>query len=316
MDNKSESTARPTQGEQSASENNATEDVSYDTESTVELHEATDAEIDAFLENAKNASKDAEDSREANRFEPSGDDEELKEDTSENNSEEETPSENKSDITKEQLLAKLSQQENYIKQRNQEIGNLRKQLVEANEQLKTTYAEVVNENPEKALELQNQFKENAETIKSIDFEAVENERRMQSQKLLVHYVHPDNWDVSSLAKTWRARGLPEQFVSKFEKDPLSVRPDVLIEGFERIRAEKAVVQLVKYVEHLKKELETAQQKPKKVLNQVKKALKDSPVMKPGNGGVTVNDAKSFSRKDLTKLSDKELDDFISSRLSA
>jgi hypothetical protein len=274
----------------------------------VPLTEATPEEIDAYLENATQA----EESYESDDLisEPATEQQEQTQTTPEGNDsqEEETDPE----AEKEELLARLQQQESFIQKRNSEVGELRKQIKEANRQLVDLYKQVHIEDPEKALAIQNQINANNLKDQALSEEAEGITRRHESQKILAHHVPQEDWDVVGMRESLLSDGLPAEAVDKFAADPIAfTRPDVLVQLAKRAKAEKNLKIVARYAKNLLKELEQARGAKTQVVKQIAANLKKAPSVSNGNGGSAMK-TRSVDPSNLSRLSEKELDELLES----
>ena len=134
----------------------------------------------------------------------------------------------------------------------------------------------------------------------------------QAQVLLEHHVGQDNYDVEAIAQSLIDDGMPQEFVQGFVQNPYQAAlPETLIQLAKRASAEKkvrameqALQQLVPYTKQL---LEERKQLPQNVLKNVSSALRQSPQVTAAAGGT----GQSASRTvDPSLMSDSELEQFL------
>jgi len=211
----------------------------------------------------------------------------------------------------EAIQKQLAHQRSFIGKRSQEIGTLRKQLEEREQQLKELIRTRIEEDPTQALDLQDELKNVRGAKAGLDEEQQILVQRHQVQDNFFKYVHPDDVDIDGMTEALKAERFPDEFLQRFKQDPFGsgATPMELIQLSRRVKAEKVAKQLFKYAEKVTKELQALKKNPKNILNNISKNLKNPPLMSSADGGRSSSSSRTL---DPSKMSDSELDDFLNS----
>lgn len=283
----------------------STQDTGTDSTEYVELHEADDADLDAFLANADKADGEAAPVEQPQQQEPE--------------KQEAEPQKPAEDPTA-QLAAKveamqkqLQGQELLIKRRTSEIASLKQQLAPFLQVTQAQLDELYLDSPSKAMNLQ-LAKTQAET-KMAELSAEEQQllNVSQAQALLAQHAGPDGFDVQSVAESLMADGLPQEYIQQFVANPYGAAlPETLIQLAKRAQAEKkvreqeqALAQLYYYMQRL---LEEQSQAPNRVLANIQSAMKSGPSITAAAGGV--GGVRGVNTDDISQLSDAELNELL------
>ncbi len=284
-------------------------------EDSVALTDASEDEISSYLAEALAAEKGGKEPSSELEAAPSGNEETDSEKTEENPEEEETPQKG---LTEQQLKERnealerdLAQREMFIKRRNQEIGEARKQIRALQENLKALYAEKSIENPQEALEIQDQFNQAKQHLENLDKEEAVINKVHTNQRVMAQYVPAEDFNPDLMAASLQRDGVPADFINQFKTNPFAYAdtPVELIHLQKRAKAEHALLSVVKYARELEKENSKLRAKPAKVVQNIQKNLNRSPSLN-GNSGLGSDAVDSFDPGNISSMSDKELENFL------
>lgn len=135
----------------------------------------------------------------------------------------------------------------------------------------------------------------------------------QAQVLLAHHIGKDGLDLEAITETLQADGMPPEFIQAFMSNPYQAAlPETLIQlahranDRKRLRSlEQAIGQLVPYTERL---LAERKQIPNDVLKNVSSALRQGAQVTGSAGGT--GQVGSGRPVDFAKMSDRELEEFL------
>lgn len=271
----------------------------------VDLPDASDEDIAAFLENAGNEESQAP-------VAPQQADPAQQETEAEQPEEEPKVEQAQSKQDNEAIREQLKQQELFIKRRNSEIGELRRQLKTAQEQLQTTLDEKFYESPTQALADARKIEMAQQKLSELDAEEQALTNQHQAQVLLAHHVGGDV-DLEAIGQSLVADGMPQEFVEQFKRNPYQAAlPETLIQLAKRASAEKRVRQMEEALQQLvpytQKLLEERKQLPQHVLKNVSSALRQAPQVTGSAGGT--GQLGGNRAVDPSMMSDAELMEFL------
>lgn len=311
---------------QSAQEPQATEQEqsgpTQDEQSYVPLTEATDEEIQAFL----NGQMEAEQEDESD--EPREQEEEAETDSTTEGSEETAETQEAAEETQDdgqqedserisegyvkELEKRLAQQEAFIKRRSTEIGELRKKLQTANDQLKEQLKdEEFMADPSAAVDARLQMRENEQKIQELDAQEQQMAQVMNNQKIVQNYVNPKEWDLQGMVQCLEEDGLPAESIRAFATNPYAAADGVtLVQLHKRQRAEGAFRQLAAYTQKLLEENKALKEKPHEMLKKVEKNIKQPASVTNTNGGSGSSRGLSIDPSQIANLSDEELNSLL------
>jgi len=277
-------------------------------EEYVEIEEATDEDLTAYLDSVRDG-------------EPEEDvpDEEVEEDeqkqekgkkAEDDESSEETVTLTRSQLEdlREQVLKReqqVKQQEQFIQRRNSELGDLRKQLKEAQTKIQQGLDERFMESPTQALQDAQKLKDIEQDLQAIDHEEAIVNHVVQTYNYVKEQVPLDEVKVEDVRTTLRESGADEAYIENFLKNPYAhASGDALVHFFNRTRAEGALRKLVPYTKQLLAELEKARAKPEKLLREVSRAASSSAQITGRSGNSSGK--RATLDVDPSKLSDADL----------
>lgn len=273
----------------------------------VELHEASDDDINAFLESSQRSESEPEE------VQPQPTPEAKQEQQAEPPKEEPKVEQAVSKQDFEAVKKQLEGLELLTKRRTSEIGELRRQLKAYEERLKSNLDEKFYESPTQALEQARQIEMAQKKLQELDQEEQSITNTHQAQVLLAHHVGPDGIDLEAISESLASDGMPPEFVEHFVKNPYnSALPETLIQLAKRANAEKKARQmeeaLSQLVPYTKKLLDERQQLPHHVLRNVQSALKQAPQVTASVGGT--GQTGGTRAVDPALMSDAELEEFL------
>jgi hypothetical protein len=275
----------------------------------VELHEASDDDISAFLEGAPNRESAQPQAEPQQQADP------VKQETQAEPPQEE-PKPQDAVVSKEELEAirrQLEGQELLLKRRTSEIGELKRQFREFVEQKSQNLDEKFLESPTEALKQARQVEMAQQKLQELEAEEQNLTNVHQAQVLLAHHVGPDGLDAEAIAQSLSDDQMPQEFIQSFLKNPYQAAlPETLIQLAKRASAEKkarqmeeALQQLVPYTQKL---LEERKQLPQHVLKNVQSALRQAPQVTGSAGGT--GQLGGNRAVDPALMSDQELQEFL------
>lgn len=272
----------------------------------VDLPDATDDDIAAFLENsgkeesqAQVAPQQADPAQQETIAEPPKGEPEVEEQAI-----------SKQDF--EALKKKLEGQELLIKRRTSEIGEIKRQLKAFIDNASQNLDEKFYESPTQALQQARQLEMAQQKLREVDAEEQSLTNAHQAQVLLAHHVGGDI-DVEAIGQSLLSDGMPENFVAEFVKNPYQAAlPETLIQLAKRASAEKKVRQMEEALQQLvpytQKLLEERKQLPQHVLKNVQSALRQAPQVTGSAGGT--GQLGGNRAVDPSLMTDAELMEFL------
>lgn len=271
----------------------------------VDLPDATDDDIAAFLEGADNEESEAQ-------VAPQQTDPAQQETKAELPEEEPEVEQAISKQDFEALKKKLEGQELLIKRRTSEIGEIKRQLKAFIENTAQNLDEKFYESPTQALQQARQLEMAQQKLREVDAEEQSLTNAHQAQVLLAHHVGGDI-DVEAIGQSLLSDGMPENFVAEFVKNPYQAAlPETLIQLAKRANAEKKVRQMEEALQQLvpytQKLLEERKQLPQHVLKNVHSALRQAPQVTGSAGGT--GQLGGNRAVDPSLMSDAELQEFL------
>lgn len=278
----------------------------------VTIDEATDEELDAFLAGETEAelepqTADEEYQAAENTQEDSGEPQESEEEAAPT----ETPEERaqRLEAQNEELQERLEQQELFIKRRNSELGELRRQLQDQAKTLREEAKELDGIDSDQAYAKRkeaDQLEAEAEKAKS---EVEAQSRVHEAQLLFAQHLRPNEMDLPAMVETLRRDGTDERVVKAFEQNPwVLARPETLIHLQKRANAERMLIKTVEYAKQLIEENKKLKGKPRDVLNKIQRASSASQSLTAASGGAAQRG--ELSQKSFDKMTDSELDEYL------
>lgn len=277
----------------------------------VELPDATNEDIDAFLESALK-SEFEQPQVEQSQADP-GENKEIKHDPPKS---EPVTREDLEKFFKEQLspiTKKVDGQELLLKRRTSDLAEVKKQLREFIQQNTQNLDEQWLESPTQAYARARQVEMAQQKLQEAEAEEQALTNAHQAQVLLEHHIGKENLDMEAIAQSLTEDGMPEEFVKTFVTNPYQAAlPETLIQLAKRASAEKKVremeQELNQIVPYTKQLLEERKQLPQNVLKNVSSALRQAPQV-TGSAGGTGQAAKGRA-VDPSLMTDSELEEFL------
>lgn len=272
----------------------------------VELHEASDADLEAFLNGP-------EPTEQAPVEQPQADPEAKTEQKVDLQKEE--PKKPEAQVSREDyeaLRKKVEGQELLLKRRTSDLAEVKKQLRDFIEKNTQNLDEQWLESPTQAYAKARQVEMAQQKLQEAEAEEQALTNAHQAQVLLEHHVGQDNYDVEAIAQSLAADGMPQEFIQSFVQNPYQAAlPETLIQLAKRASAEKKVREmetvLQQIVPYTKQLLEERKALPQNVLKNVSSALRQSPQVTAAAGGTG---QVSNRPVDFALMSDSELEQFL------
>jgi hypothetical protein len=273
----------------------------------VDLHEASDEDIAAFLEGAD--ARESQAQVEQPQAEPTAKTEQKAEPPEEEADEEDLTVSRKE---LEALQKQLNGLELLNKRRTSELAEVKKQLKQFVQTNGQNLDEEFLESPTQAFAKARQIEMAQQKLQEVEAEEQALANAQQAQVLLAHHVGPDKLDVEAIAQSLVEDGMPQDFVQRFVSNPFQAAlPETLIQLAKRANAEKrvrqmeqAMQQLVPYTQRL---LEERKNIPQNVLKNVSSALRQAPQVTGSAGGTGQVGSRPV---DFAQMSDQELREFL------
>lgn len=205
-------------------------------------------------------------------------------------------------------LAQLEQQETFIQRRNNEVGELRKQLTQSKGQLEQALGEKWVENPAEALKDAQKIQELDKEIKDLDQNMSTVQTIHERQKTFLNHINPGAVDFGEMVRCLQDDGIDAQYIEGFKQNPYLVADGAeLIHLAKRAQGRTALRELVKTVRTLQNQIKALKGKPNEVLKKVQNAAKVSPQVTAAKGSANGKTNNSFNP---ALMSDAEIDEFL------
>lgn len=281
----------------------------------VELHQASDEELAAYLAASQSEGEESEDPQQ----QESPAKEEQKQEQEPPKQEEKAPEAPQQFVSKEafdRVAKQLDNLELLTKRRTSEIGELKRQFREFIDTKSQNLDEKFLESPTQALAQARQVEMAQQKLQELEAEEQGLINQHQAQVLLAHHVGPEGIDLEAVGEVLAADGMPQEFIQTFVANPYQAAlPETLIQLAKRASLQRQVKQmeeaLSQLVPYTKKLLEERQKAPQDVLKNVQTALRQTPQVTGSAGGTGQISKKSV---DFSKMSDAELEGFLESNI--
>lgn len=296
-----------------AEQTNATENGQTTQPEMVPIPDASDADLDAFLEMARNQ-EEPEEQEQTEKADAKPEPEQPAQKEPESNPDEVR-------LTKaqyEELVKKIekqkqdnNQKELFIKRQANELGALRKQLKERNETLARGLEEKHELSPREAVRTELEIRDNERKIQEIDQREAELHTDLEASRIFTSNVNFEEASLDDMAAALVEDGFSPDDVQAFKANPTRfAAPETLINLHRRARAEKAVRFVVNFAKGLWEENKKLKAKPDEVLEKAERELRKGPSVTGANGRATSSRRGAVNIADVSKLSDGDLDALI------
>lgn len=246
---------------------------------------------------------------------------ESAEDTEEDSQDDDKSEEELMQVSKaewDKRARQLAQQEQFLKRRNTELGQLRKEIRELRKEKEEQLEEAYDDNDtRKARKLEKDLEELDKKNKDIDTEEKIGTIKHHYAAAYHKFLQPDELDPVGMSQTAEAIGFPKEMAQRMGHDPIGVGLDPLASVFlaKATRGNKLVMQFANYAKGLQEEVaelkKVAKSAPDKALNGISKALKSKPSIGADSGGAGTVGIESLDPSNIPNLSDEELDRLLS-----
>lgn len=287
----------------------------------VPLHEADDADIEAYLQNALKEEKEEVAVEDAPPADESSEPQKEADQTEETPEAKEAPPADVTTLQKQiaelteknrKLETEADSRELFVKRRSQELGDLKKQLREAQSKLKEGIDELAIESPAKAIDRLQKVQKIDEQIEGIDQEQTEITRVHEAAKTFAKHVKPDEVTIDDMVQSLAEDKIDPHFIQAFRQNPFKVASaDSLIQMAKRAKAEKALRSLVPLVKNLVEENKKLKAKPQEVLKKVNEAARQVPGVTAARGNSAA--VTRTVAADPTSMSDAQIEEFLAAQ---
>lgn len=213
------------------------------------------------------------------------------------NAEPPTPTEEQQEL--ERLRKQVNDKEQFIQRRNQELGELRRQL----EALQPQQLEDVNdkffENPQEAIQQILEQRDKAQKVQEL-----RSIIQVRETETTVKGLVPDFDDLmDDMAAIAKEDGLPTEAIEVFKRNPYSEHPAFLVAFAQRAKANREL-------KALREENAKLKTRPDEVLKKVEQAARQSTTL-TGQSGQSSQKGE-ISEKQVHLMTDAELDELLNS----
>lgn len=297
-------------------------------ETTVPISEATDQELDAFLEQDSEVDQSAEPQEVAPEEEETttaaADEEEAPEEDAQDEPKRETSTTEVADrqaqleAENQKLRAQMEAQRLFIERRSTEYGELRKQNQHYIAQLNEGLEDILVENPVEGHRRLLQIQKLEEQNEQIDKTNLTMVQKFQAQKVVLDHLKPDEWDLEGMSKALEADKIDPNYVQAFRRDPLGVaRPETIIQLARRVKAESLLSRLVTHTKTLMKEKESLEKRlksaPTDIARRIDEIGKRPPQVMSKAGKTTKARPVDARAEDISNWSNEQIEEFLQSK---
>jgi hypothetical protein len=275
----------------------------------VELHEADDSDIQAFLDNAEKQEFAPQEAQQPS--EPAK--EQQQKQVEPPPEQQPDPKEAVSRKEMEAMRKQLEGLELLNKRRTSEFAEFKKQLRSYIENNSKGLDEKFLESPSEGYAQMRRLEEAQQKLMQVEAEEQAVTNATQAQMLLAHHVGTDGLDFEAIAETLQADNMPQDFVQAFMANPYQAAlPETLIQLAKRSQdrkklrmLEQALSEIVPFAEQL---IAERKKLPNDVLKNVSSALRQGPQVTGSAGGT--GQIGSNRSVEPSMMSDKELEEFL------
>lgn len=194
-----------------------------------------------------------------------------------------------------------------------EIARVREQLLTANNALAAKIEEASMDNPSAVFDLKIQQRTNADVLTRLN--AREQAVRSRHHAVAAVATHAaEQFDLDAMAISLARDGATPDMLASFRRDPFQwADGPSLVQLAKRSHAEKLLVALIRNHDALKEENARLKSKSESIVKKIDSTVRKHPTMTARTGGGASGGGKSSGQAqyvDVSKLSDKELDEFI------
>lgn len=295
---------------------------------TVEIPEASDVDLQAFLEKSIDSDEGADNESlippELTGEEDEESSSEQKSDNAPANTTAEPVEEKKeAEARKEQPPAKSTEEqvaalrrqiegmELLLQRRTSEIGALKQSIKAEIEPLKQKLEKDEHDSPYQAFRDAETLREKERQLEALDMHEATTRKVVENQKVTLQHLG-EELPVEEITRCLEADRIPSELISEFRKNPYSMTDSItLIQYAKRAKAENIARQLFDVAKKLEAENKQLKSKPSTVLSNVSKALRSQPSVSGSNGGGASADRPSAIS--VHEMSDTELKEFLKSK---
>ena len=213
-------------------------------------------------------------------------------------------------ITKEdyeKLLKRIDEKEKFIQRQADEVGKRRKSEEQLRQEVYALKTQLAGEglNHVEAMEIQNAIREREAQLSDVELRTI-TEFNRNTVKTFVPDAESLIDDMIELVKE---DGQPEEAIRSFRDNPYKEPPGTLINLAKRAELRKELRNKDAKIASLEAELSELKKEPKKVVEKIKKALEQEPLM-TNKSGQASSTKEQIDASQIPHLTDAELDRLI------
>lgn len=291
-----------------------TQDVTKETkpeENLVEIPDATDEDIEAFLE-SQSEDGSVPDEEAAEESAPA-----APEPAKEPEKPKPEPKPSVEDVRARaiSLVKQVEGQELLVQRQLSKLGEIRKEIEADVAALEKDLDDLYLTNPREAARRERKAEEAKDALKQIDADSEAIERTAEAQRIVAKHIKPEELFLDDMAMALAEDGVPPQEARAFVENPYKHGADgkFLVQLQRRARAERALRVLVPAFEELKAERDALKAKVNGAAGDVLKKIEEETNRPPKlNGKTSAATAKKpkISETDIPNLSDEELSELL------
>lgn len=204
------------------------------------------------------------------------------------------------------LKGLIEKQSRFIDRRNTEFGDVRKQLQQRNEQLKSVLREKGYDDPDIARQLNKAIDQTEAELENVTQEEALQTFRARNEQFISQHVKSDEVEFPELVDCLKRDGASSQYIEKFVQDPFGIAtgPE-LLQLQRRARAEKALRIIFPEFQKLTEKLKKLEKKPDDVLRKIERASREIPRQTAKARGVQHKPSRTIPKPELA--TDEELE---------
>lgn len=206
-----------------------------------------------------------------------------------------------------ELQKTSKQQESYIQDRNQELGELRKQLIIKATQVNSEIENDEINNPREVVKKELILSQIANQVQAIDQERENLTQMQESRETLETYVK--DYDIDLMTESLSRDGISKEHLESFRQNPFGfARGDTLIQIAKRSIAENYLKQILPMVKSLVEENKKLKTGTSSTISKIEKTARKIPAMMSGKSGGATNKVRpALLDSTISDLSDAELE---------
>lgn len=275
----------------------------------VELHEASDADLDAFLESQQTEAPEAEaPPQPVKQPAPTAPVPEPSEaETSEAQAE---ASETDVGERLEKLQRQLDGLELVTKRRTSELGEVKKRLEGFISQANAGLEEKLATNPVEGTKDILRIREAEEHLSRVQAAEQELVQARQNQEAVLRNVDLEETPIDAIAQVFLNDGISPEVVQQFKANPWLVPATTTIQAAKRAKAEGYLRVLVPEFKKLQAELKKLKGGSQEALRKIESVAKEIPGVTAASGGVAAMSADDLDSTPIHMMTDAQLEAYL------